>query len=162
MATITTLSGYRGNTQITRGGNVKVPYMVEVEIDYAEALVAKGSALAAADVIEAIYIPANTQVWSAGACIKVPGNSTTLTLTVGTGADADEWVATLDGKAAAGTYGADVDSAPTINTYATADTVDVTLATLTGTLSTGKVRVWAVLLDVSDSANTVGIAQIGS
>ena len=41
----------------------------------------------------------------AGASIKVPGNSTTLTLTIGTAVDADEWVVTLDGKAAAGTYG---------------------------------------------------------
>lgn len=161
MATVSTL--YKaGTTHPSRNGTTRVPYLVEFDLNYADALTAKGSALAASDVIECIQIPADTVVLGAGACIKVAGDSSTLTLTVGTAADADEWVATLDGKAAAGTYGADVSASPTWNTYAAADTIDVTFATLTGTLTTGKVRVYALLMDVSDLPNNPGIAVIGS
>lgn len=161
MALISTLDK-NGLTHMSRNGTVKMPYLVEFELDYAAALVAKGSALAASDVIEAINIPAGTVVLGAGAQIMVAGDSTTLTLHVGTGADADEWVASLDGKATAGTYGTDLDASPSWNTYATADTIDVTFATLTGTLTTGKVRVYALLMDVSDFPNKIGIALIGS
>lgn len=151
-----------GNTHVSRAANVKVPYLIEVEVDFADALVEKGSALAAADVFETIYIPADTVVLGAGAQLMTAGDSTTLTLTVGTGASAAEWVATLDGKATAGTYGADVSASPVWSTYAAADTIDVTFATLTGTLSTGKVRVYALMLDVSDAPNSVGLVALGS
>ena len=52
MATVTTLAKAAGG----RGNPSKKPYMVEVEIDLAAAATAKGSALAAADVIEAISV----------------------------------------------------------------------------------------------------------
>jgi hypothetical protein len=166
MATITTLApASTDNTHVSAHGNVKLPYLVEKELNYATALTAKGSALASADVIELIRIPAGTVVLGAGAQILVAGDSTTLTLHVGTGADNDEWVASLDGKATAGTYGTDLDAVPAWNTYTTTDTIDVTFATLTGTLATGKVRVYALLMDVSDAKGNTGgsgIAVIGS
>lgn len=163
MATVTTLV----NAVATRvnkpsyASNVRLPFLVQYELDYAAALVAKGSALAAADIFELIRIPAGCVVIMAGAQIKVAGNSTTLTLGIGTGADDNEWVDALDGKATAGTYGTDLNAAPTINTYAATDTIDVTFQTLTGTLSTGKVRVYALMMDVSDDA-VPGIVQLGS
>lgn len=145
----------------TRGGNVKIPYLVEYELNYATALAAKGSALASADVIECIRLPVGTVVLGAGLQIKVAANSTTLTLDLGTGVDDNEWATNLDGKATAGTYGTDLSASPVWNTYGTADTIDVSFPTLTGTLSTGIVRVYALLLDVSD-ANAPGIALLGS
>lgn len=160
MALISTIDR-NGSTHISRNGNVKVPYLVEFELDYAKALIAKGSGLAAADVIEVINLPAGTVVIAAGAQVKVAGDSTTLTVNVGTGADDNEWVSGLDGKATAGTYGTDLDSVPTINTYGTADTIDVTFATLTGTLTTGILRVYALLMDVSD-ASAPGLAALKS
>lgn len=161
MAIITPLDK-QGLTQISINGNVKVPYLVENVIDLAAALAAKGSALVATDVIEALYIPPGTAVLGAGAAIVAPANSTTLTYTVGTGTDPDEWVMTLDGKAAVGTFGADVDAVPLWQTYAVADTVDLTLATLTGTLTAGKVRVYALFLDVTPAPGKVGIVQVGT
>lgn len=163
MATVTTLV----NAVATRvnkpsyASNVRLPFLVQYELNYAAALVAKGSALAAADIFELIRIPAGCVVITAGAQIKVAGNSTTLTLGIGTGVDDNEWVDALDGKAVAGTYGTDLSASPVINTYPTTDTIDVTFQTLTGTLSTGIVRVYALLMDVSDDG-VPGIVQLGS
>lgn len=159
MATISTLD-INGATHPTMNGNVRIPYTVDFVLDFAKALTAKGSALAAADVIEVLDIPAGSVVLSVGAEVTAVADSTTLTLTVGTGADADEWVAALDGKTLG--WSADLDSVPTVNTYAAADTIDVTLATLTGTLTSGKVRVFATLIDVSDKSRRPGIAQLKS
>lgn len=154
MATVTTLvnaaSTRRGHP--TRSGNTRVPYLVQYELNYADALTAKGSALASADIFELIRIPAGTVVLGAGAEVKVAGDSTTLTVSIGTGADDNEWVDALNGKATAGTYGTDLDAVPAWNTYTATDTIDVTFATLTGTLTTGKLRVYALMMNVSDDA----------
>jgi hypothetical protein len=53
MATVTTLAG--GATAGRTAGSV--PYLVSVEIDLAAAATAKGTALAAADIIEASTFP---------------------------------------------------------------------------------------------------------
>lgn len=161
MATISTLDK-AGTKHQTRAGSVVVPVMQTFELDFAKALAAKGSALAASDVIEVLDIPAGSVVLGAGAFVKTTADSTTLTVNVGTGVDADEWVAGLDGKAAAGTYGTDLDASPAWNTYATADTIDVTLATLTGTLTSGKIVVYALIADVADRNQKAGIAQLKS
>jgi hypothetical protein len=62
MATVTTLAG--GATAGRTAGSV--PYLVSVEIDFAAAATAKGTALAAADIIECINVPANTVALTAG------------------------------------------------------------------------------------------------
>lgn len=161
MALISTLD-VAGTTHPTRAGNAIVPSMRFFEVDFAKALAAKGSALAAADIIEAITLPAGSVVLGAGAFVKTVADATTLTVHVGTGVDNDEWVASLDGKAAAGTYGADLNSDTTWKTYAASDTIDVTLATLTGTLTTGKIVVYALVADVRDRAFRPGLAALKS
>ena len=66
MATITTLSNAVGaGTQPSRALR-NMPYVVENTINLASAVTAKGSALAAADVIEALQIPAQSIVLAAG------------------------------------------------------------------------------------------------
>jgi len=159
MATISTLQ-IGGVTHPSRNGDVKVPYLVEFELDFAAALTAKGSALAAADIIKCIVVPPNTVVMGGGTQIKTAANSTTTTVNFGVTGGAD-FTSGLDAKSAAGTYGTDV-GAVWKTTGATAASLDITLATLTGTLSTGKLRVWAMLLDVSDANNAAGIALVGS
>lgn len=157
MATITLNPG--ATKHPSRWANVSTPYLIEVELDFADALAAKGSALADADVIKLIDIPANTVVLHVGAAVKTAANATTATIDVGTGADPDEWVNDLD--VVGGTYGADLSASPVHNTYAAADTIDAVLASVTGTLSTGKVRIYALMLDVSDKVSA-GIAALGS
>lgn len=163
MATISALDRSGSSHPSRATANVKVPYRVEFVLDFADALTAKGSALAAADVIEVITIPAGTVVLGAGIQLIDAANSTTLTLDVGTGTDADEWVDGFDAQGGTeGAYGTDLSASPVWNTYGSADTIDVTLATLTGTLTTGKVRVYALMLDVSGTPGNPGIAALKS
>ena len=82
MATISTLQ-VGGVTHPSRNGDVKVPYLVEFELDFAAALTAKGSALAAADIIKCIVVPPNTVVMGGGTQIKTAANSTTTTVNFG-------------------------------------------------------------------------------
>lgn len=162
MATITTLT----QTSAANTGSTKqwkpTFTLYENEIDFAEVLVEKGSALAAADVIEAIRIAPGSIVIAAGIETVLADDATTLTLDVGTAVDADRWVDGYDQAAAvAGAYSQSTATSPFEIVGATSDTVDVTFATLTGTLTIGKIRVFAMVANV-DPAATVGIAQIGS
>jgi len=159
MATISTLK-VGGITHPSRNGDVKVPYLVEFELDFAAALTAKGSALAAADVINCLVVPAGTAVIGGGTQIKTAANSTTCTVNFGVTGGAD-FTSGLDAKSTAGTYGTDV-GAVWKTAGASALNLDITLATMTGTLTTGKLRVWALLVDVSDANNGAGIALVGS
>jgi hypothetical protein len=148
MATVD-ISKPQGGGHPTRQGPTNVPYTVETVVDFAEVLAKKGSALAAADIVEAIAVPAGSVVLNAGVEVIVPADSTTLTLDVGvTGVDADAFVDGFNGKSAAGTYAQNAAAYQPIVAGA-ADTVDVAFATLTGDLTAGSARVFAVLLDVS-------------
>jgi hypothetical protein len=164
MATIDfAVEGSAGNHP-SRASNVKVPYLVEVEIDLAEAVVSKGSALASADVIQAIAVPADTVILFGGASCKeeMTGTSTDLSLDIGvTGVDVDAFVDGWDFDAAsAGDYATVVGvNEPIFVT--TADTIDILFAAQTGTVLTGVIRVFAMLLDVSD-AKAPGLAVLGS
>ena len=144
MATVTTLAKAAGG----RGNPSKKPYMVEVEIDLAAAATAKGSALAAADVIQCITVDANTAVMFAGAEITVAptgGSGATFDLGI-TGGDVDAFV---DGmaitSAAAGTYSTLANTACPIITGS--DTIDMLLIGTTPDTA-GKIRVFALLMDV--------------
>ena len=164
MATVTMTTAGAAGCHPSRNSNVKVPYLVEVEVDFAEATTEKGSALAQADVIQVISVPANTMILAGGACVKtaMTGASTDLTLDIGiTGGDVDNLV---DGFAfdgvAAGVYATVVGvNEPVFVT--TADTIDILIATQTSTFTGGVLRVFALLCDVSD-ATAPGIAAVGS
>jgi len=148
MATVTTLAG--GKTAGRTAGSV--PYLVDTEIDLAAAATAKGSALAAADVIEAIDVPANTMVLNAGIEVitAVDGSaSADNAWDLGiTGVDADVFV---DGYAldegAAGEYAQNAAAYQPV-VVATADTIDLLIQAATTAPVSGVVRVWAVLMDI--------------
>jgi hypothetical protein len=145
MATITTLARPEGG----KGSPSRKPYLVEVEIDLAAAATAKGSALAANDVIEAITVGANTAVMFAGIeVITAPAGGTTGSVDLGiTGGDVDAFV---DGfaitGAAAGAYAALANTATPI-IVAAGGTIDALLLGTTPDTS-GKLRVFAYLMDV--------------
>lgn len=140
----TTLAAARGNT--ARG---RQPYMVQTELDFAVALADKGSALAGTDVIPTIAVPAGTMILAAGAQVVTPTDATATTVDIGTGVDADVFVDGFDSKSAAGTYAQAPAAYQPVMAVAD-DNIDVTIASLTGTLAAGKLRVWAVLMDVTD------------
>ena len=145
MATVTTLSRAAGG----RGNPSNKPYLVEVEIDLAAAATAKGSALAANDVIEAITVGANTVVMFAGAEVTAaPAGGTACTADIGiTGGDVDAFVdgMTITG-ASAGDYATLANTATPI-LVTTSDTIDMLILGTTPDTS-GKVRVYACLMDV--------------
>ena len=146
MATITTLAG-----SASAGRTVgAVPYLVDVTVDFAAAATAKGSALAAADVIEALSVPANTVILNAGMEVitVLGGESSDTTFDLGTGVDADNFVDGFDADAAAaGAYAQNAAAFQPI-VAGTADTIDITIATATTAPTSGEVRVWAVLMNV--------------
>lgn len=133
---------------------------LEETVDLAAAATAKGSALAAADVIQAMDIPSNSVILAAGLeVINVSTGSTVLTVDVGTGADADVFVDGFDYFAAvAGDFAAQPAAYEPIVIGNTADTLDITIATLTTTNTGGKLRIWALVGDIKDVRNP-GIAQ---
>jgi hypothetical protein len=149
----------------TRSGNTSLPYLVEVHLDIAAAAAAKGSALAAADVIELINVPAGSLILAAGIQVLVETTDTQTDVTVDlgvTGVDADAFVDGYDLDAATtGAYASQPAAYQPIVVGATADTIDLLFATATAGPSAGELRVWAVLMDVSDR-QAPGIVALGS
>ena len=148
MATITTTSG--GASAGRTAGSV--PYLVDRSIDFAVAATAKGSALASADVIECISVPVNTVILNAGIEITtvLGGESSDTTFDLGiTGTDADVFVDGFDADAAAaGAYAQNAAAFQPVVIGATADTIDLLIATATTAPTSGVARVWAVLMNV--------------
>jgi hypothetical protein len=147
MATVTTLAG-SASAGRTAGA---IPYLVDVTIDFAAAATAKGSALAAADIIECINVPANTLILNAGLeVITVLGgesNDTTFDLGVTT-TEPDNFVDGFDADAAAAGAYAQNAAAYQPLVIGTADTIDLLIATATTAPTSGEVRVWAVLMNI--------------
>ena len=167
MATITTLvnSASTAVTHASRASNVKVPYLVEVTIDFADAATAKGSALAAGDIIEAIKAPAETAILFAGLEVLTAnvGGSSDVALDVGvTGIDPDAWVDGFDYDAAAvGAFAQFAAAYQPIAIGGTADTVDLLIQAATTAPTGGSVRVFALMVDISNK-KAPGLVQLGS
>jgi len=120
--------------------NGRTPYLVENTIDIAAINSAAGTA--ANDVIQAIDIPAETLVMQAGVEV-LTALSSSVTMDLGiTGGDVDNFV---DGDTNATGYSTLTATANLV--VASADTLDV--LALSASSSAGKIRVWAVLCDVS-------------
>jgi len=158
MATVSSLSRAVGGL----GNPGRKPYLVEIEIDLAAAATAKGTALAAADIIEAITVDTTTAVLFAGMeCTATPSGGTGTVLDLGiTGGDVDAFV---DGfaydSASAGDYAAMANTATPI-VLGAGDTVDVLIQAATTVSTAGKVRVFACLMDVDSVGNDKGPDEV--
>lgn len=164
MATVSMAAAATRTQHPSRATNVRVPYLVEFELDWADAVTAKGSALAAADVIECIRIPADTVVLAAGFDVKTvsTGESADVTITLGDGVDPNRWVDTFDlDAAAAGAHGTIVVATANPTAFATTDTIDVVITAATTAPTGGILRVYALMVDVGDAA-APGLAVLGS
>lgn len=137
------------NKNFTRSYTPHGIYKRECVVDWAAALAFTGGALIAADTFQLFTMPAKTIVWGGGVeIIDVCNAGATVCLfDVGVAA-ADEIANNADGEVAghfiAGTAASGFEEAFVV---ATADTLDLTLKTVTGTLTTGKVRVWILASD---------------
>ena len=125
--------------------------MVQKTID----LTAQAISCTAGDVVQCITIPANTRVLHAGFQVvssATMNTGTNATATLGA-ADADEFGAAFDIDGAAdGAYAPSATPAADV-TLATADTLDLTFAGDGATFSAGKIRVYAIMMDVSDQGD---------
>ena len=159
MATVTTLAG----GAVSRNALSRQFYTVEKEIDFAAAATAKGSALAAADVIEAISVPAGTMILNAGMQVVTAavGESSDLRLDLGvTGVDADVFVDGFDYAAAAvDAWTQNAAAYQPVVIGASADTIDILIQAATTAPTAGKVRVWAVLMDVTERGTAVSVVR---
>lgn len=147
MATISSIvAAARGNSQ--RGRNV---YMVEKEIDLSSTTVDPS----AGDVVQMISFDAGTVVLSAGAevteALTGAGSDCTIDLGCST-VDADGFVDGFDVDAAsAGDYATpNTPVGVTPQFIAAADTLDLTFAGTDGGIASGKIRVFAVCMDVTE------------
>tara|TARA_X000001382_G_scaffold103623_1_gene78542 strand:- start:28 stop:507 length:480 start_codon:yes stop_codon:yes gene_type:complete len=147
MATITSLLlPAHGSSQRGRS-----PYMIQKTID----LTAQAIDCSSGDVVQCLTIPANTRVLHAGFQVVLSATmntGTNATATLGS-ADADEWVTAFDIDGAS-----DAAYAPSVTpsadvVLASADTLDLTFAGDGATFSAGKIRVYALLMDVSDQGD---------
>ena len=139
-----TLQSARGNTQ--RGRN---PYMVQTILNLATALSDKGSALAASDVIPVIAVPKGNMVLNAGIEVDTASDGSTFTVDLGM-VDADVFVDGFDATSAAAVVAQNPAVYQPIMAVAD-DNTDLTIASLSGgAVSTGKLRIWAVMMDCTD------------
>ena len=158
MATVDVSSGINAATHPSRAVR-SMPYVVETTLNFATATTVKGSALAAADVLEVLNIPAETLILNAGyeVTATITGD---VTLDVGvTGVDADNFIdgATLAAATAVGTYAQNAAAFQPIVIGSSADTLDVLIATSTTAVSAGTIRVWAVLVDLNGRAGPASV-----
>jgi hypothetical protein len=143
-----TLRSAAGNSQ--RGRN---PYMVQTTLNWATALSDKGSALAAADVIPVIAVPKGTMVLNAGIEVDTATDGSTFTVDLGM-VDADVFVDGFDATSAAAVVAQNPAAYQPVMAVAD-DNIDVTIATLSGgAVTSGKFRIWAVLMDCTDIGDT--------
>ena len=150
MATVDVSNGLNGGTHPSRAIR-KEPYKIEVDVNLADATTTKGSALASADVLQVIDIPAKSMVWAAGLEVVTPSDGD-FQIDIGiTAVDVDAFV---DGFTLDSTSTGDMTNLPAAyqpQVVASDDTIDMLiLAGSSAAPSTGVVRVWAVMQDVSN------------
>jgi len=158
MATITaTLANTHGSS--SRG---RQPYYVQQIVDLtANSINPNG------DVVQCITVPANTKIIAAGFQVTTSATQNTgtdATAILGTAVDDNEYVAAFDIDGASdGAYAPCATPAGEV-VITSADTLDLTLAGSGASFSAGKIRVYAVLQDVSDigemEADEVGRDQL--
>ena len=151
MATVNLTTAASGNTP--RG---RKPYIIQNTIDLAVATTSKGTALASADVYQCLNIPAESVILHAGMEVTeiLTGTSSDTGYDLGiTGGDVDNFVDGFDADGASALAYAPTSAAYAPVLVSAADTLDILVAAQTGTTLTGKIRVFATLMDISDAGD---------
>ena len=141
--------------QSARGANSnpgRKPYMVQTVLNLATALSDKGSALAAV-----IAVKKGTMILNAGIEVDTASDGSTFTVDLGM-VDADVFVDGFDGTSAAAVVAQNPAAYQPVMAVAD-DNIDLTIASLSGgAVTTGKMRIWAVMMDCTDMGKD-GTAQ---
>lgn len=153
------MATYTTSLQAVHRPSAPAPYLVSNTIDIAVENAAH-TAIAANDIMKVFTIPANTLLMAAGyeieALLTGESNDTTFNLgitdasTGGIAADVDEFVAAMDTDAmAVGAYATMIPSVfPAV--IAGSTTIDLELEAATTAPTGGKIRVWAVLMNIDN------------
>ena len=120
----------------------RVPYLVENTVDMS----AFDPTNSPADTVQMINVPAETFVLSAGMEV-ITASSSSVTWTLGDGIDPNRYVTTSEGTNAAAHKAVVAHASNTGCVYASADTLDLVVGGAQDTA--GKVRVWAIMCDIS-------------
>ena len=145
MATLTTFLAPTTGT----GNPSRKPYMIENTID----LTSSAVDCSAGDIIQALTIPGDSVILWAGfqvvesATMNTGSNATAV---LGTAVDPNEYVTAFDIDGAADLAYAPTVAAAGVVVNASADTMDLTFAGDGATFTAGKLRVFCMLMDVSE------------
>jgi hypothetical protein len=150
MATVDVSNGINAGTHPSRAIR-KEPYKIEIDVDFANVASVNGTALAASDVIQIIDVPAKTMVWAAGLEVVTPPDGDASADIGITAVDPDAFV---DGYSLDGASTGDMTNLPAAyqpQVVASDDTIDMLIVSGSSAApTTGVVRVWAVMQDVSN------------
>ena len=143
--------GVNADSIAAHNSSEKIAYSMEAVLDIASIT---GYSCTNGDIFRLLEVPANSVILSAGCEILTAFNGTSPTVDIGL-ADADTIIdggdAATVGYPAKGTNGAALGTFSTLIT-GTADTIDVTLNASSADVTSGKLRVWAVVVDVADKS----------
>lgn len=134
-----------------KGSRGPAPYLVERELDIAAQIAENGADYAAGDTETMINVPKGTAILASGIEVLTSASGTTGTVDLGfTSGVVDKYV---DGLDIIGASDGDYASTPAaeaaqIMITTAADTIDLKFVT-EDALTAGKLRVWAVLMDVN-------------
>lgn len=125
------------------------PGVVSVVLKGSDAAAAKGSALAANDIIFVADIPAKCTVGNAMVRVLSADTGTTLTFDLGDATAADEWVDGVDGTTAGDSSQGTNGVFDQVKYYASADVLDLKIASASAAADDWIVEVLYVLTDYS-------------
>ena len=157
MATYTDSLGFNKGSAALPSDALNKCHRVEITLDFpkiiAARLAAGATALAAADVLEVIPVPAGTLVSNVGMSV-ITAAGVTSTIAIGDGTAATGYLAATSANATGISGGVPVLSAgafaPTLSggkVYSAADTIDITIGTAVPAAAV--VRVFALLTDIN-------------
>ena len=154
------------------GARGRQPYMVETTLDFSNSAI---NSLSAGDIVEAISVPANTMVLTAGAEMiaavqtAADGNTVNLGFTAGGdqigGTDVTGYVSAVDIDDNASNLSSGIGYLTPAATAANPvictaeDTIDLELQATTTAPTEGKIRIFAVLMDI-DGLGTLGANEV--
>ena len=142
--------GVNADSIAAHNSSEKIAYSMEAVLDIASIT---GYSCTNGDIFQLLEIPANSVILSAGCEVLTAFDGTSPTIDVGL--NAGDTI--IDGgNAASAAYPAKGTNGAVLGTFSalvtTADTIDVKLIASSNDVTSGKLRVWAVVADIADKS----------
>ena len=147
-------AGVSTSSIASHNSSERVAYSMEATLDIAE-FIAAGGTVGAADVFQLLEVPANSVILAAGAEILTVFTGTSVTVDVGlNGGDTiiDGGPTNALAYPAKGTNGATLGTFAALIDGSDPDTIDVKVIAGSSDCTAGKIRVYAVVVDIADKS----------